>query len=101
MKGEIEEDIKALEFERTIILRPGIIIGDRQESRPAEAVARYIVGMIGSLNPAWKDRLAQDAEVIARAAVNAGLRVLQDRSHTDTDKVWVLNSSDIIQVGRT
>jgi hypothetical protein len=31
---------------------PGIIIGERQECRPLEAVARYIVQMIGSMNSA-------------------------------------------------
>ncbi|KAK7205155.1 NAD dependent epimerase/dehydratase family protein-like protein [Myxozyma melibiosi] len=41
MKGELERDVKALDFERTIILRPGLILGDRPEDkRPAEALAQ-------------------------------------------------------------
>jgi hypothetical protein len=48
-----------------------------------------------------KNRTAQDTDVIARAAVNAGLQVLQDRNHGDTGKFWLLNESDIIQLGST
>lgn len=97
MKGEIEENIKELDFEKTIVLRPGMIIGDRQERRPAEAAARYVVETIGRLNPTWRDRLAQDADVIARAAVNAGLQAIQDSGHAGNEKVWVLSGSEIIQ----
>ena len=31
MKGEIERDILALDFDHTIILRPGILLGDRDK----------------------------------------------------------------------
>lgn len=42
LKGEIEEDVKALDFDHTVILRPGLISGKREESRPAEAVVRQV-----------------------------------------------------------
>ncbi|PLB44235.1 hypothetical protein P170DRAFT_440553 [Aspergillus steynii IBT 23096] len=44
MKGEIEENIKAPNFEHTVILHPGMIVGSRSESRPAEAAAQALVG---------------------------------------------------------
>jgi uncharacterized protein YbjT (DUF2867 family) len=29
MKGQLEEDVKAMGFEQTVILRPGLLMGDR------------------------------------------------------------------------
>lgn len=101
MKGEIEEDVKALGFERTVILRPGLISGQRDESRPAEAVFRFIAGVAGKVHSSLKDTWAQDSDVIAKAAVNAGLKALEGDLPSGTEKVWVLGGSDIVRLGRT
>lgn len=100
MKGEVEEETKAMGFERTVILRPGLIAGYRDESRPAEAVLRSVAGFLGKVHPALKDPWAQDAEMIARAAVNAGLKALNGEVPAGGEKVWVLNGSDIISYGK-
>src|SRR5205085_11373345 len=77
MKGEIEEDITALEFEHTVIVQPGLISGRREESRPMEAVMRHVAGFAGMISSHYlKDWWAQDADVIAKAAVSAGLKAL-------------------------
>lgn len=95
MKGQIEEDIKALNFDHTVILRPGLISGYRDESRPAEAVARKIAGGLGMINSHFlKDGWAQDADVIAKAAINAGLKAMNGEAPS---KVWVLNGREIIK----
>jgi len=39
-KGQVEEALQRLDFERLSIFRPGLLLGDRQESRPAEYWAR-------------------------------------------------------------
>ncbi|OJJ36231.1 hypothetical protein ASPWEDRAFT_52045 [Aspergillus wentii DTO 134E9] len=100
MKGEIEEDIKGLDFEKTVILRPGVVTGDRKESRPAETVARYLLGAVGRVNTSWKDSLAQDADVIAQAAINAGLRALKGDCAPGNQRVWILDGREIIEIGR-
>ncbi|RAK96138.1 uncharacterized protein BO80DRAFT_429386 [Aspergillus ibericus CBS 121593] len=100
MKGEIEEEVKAMGFERTVILRPGLISGERQESRPAEAVMRCFAGWVGRIHSGLKDGWAQDADVIARAAVNAGVRALEGDVPTGSERVWVLYGKEIIQYGR-
>jgi hypothetical protein len=46
-----------------------------------------------------KDGWAQDADVIARAAVNAGLKALAGDVPPGSEKVWVLGGSDIIKYG--
>ena len=95
LKGEIEEDIKALGFEHTIILRPGLIAGKREESRPTEAVLRKIAGGLGAISSHYlKDGWAQEAEDIAKAAVNAGLKALNGEAPS---KVWVITGREIIQ----
>jgi len=100
MKGDIEEDVKALGFERTVILRPGLIAGQREESRPMEAAARFVAGAFGKLHSGLKDSWAQEADVIGEAAVNAGLKALEGDVPAGSEKVWVLYGSDIIKYGK-
>ncbi|KAF7587771.1 Protein fmp52, mitochondrial [Aspergillus hancockii] len=99
MKGEIEEDVKALGFERTVILRPGLISGQRDESRPLEAAFRFVAGFAGKVHSGLKNGWAQDADVIAQAAVTAGLKALEGDVPAGGEKVWILNGSDIIKYG--
>lgn len=48
MKGQLEDDVKAMEFERTIIIRPGMLLyeGQRDVSNASE---RYLVSAIRGL----------------------------------------------------
>jgi len=94
MKGEIEDDIEKIGFERYIVVRPGLILGDRQESRFLESVAQGLakgLGMIsgGALSDGW----SQSAEVIARASV----RVALDESITGKK---IVSQKDIIEYGK-
>jgi uncharacterized protein YbjT (DUF2867 family) len=100
MKGEIEEGVKSLGFERTVILRPGLIAGQREESRPAEAVARFVAGALGKVHSSLKDGWAQESDVIGKAAVNAGLKALNGEVPAGSERVWYLYGSDIIQHGK-
>lgn len=100
MKGEIEEDIKALGFERTVILRPGLIAGTREESRPLEAGIRFIAGWAGKVHSSLKDGWAQEADVIGNAAVNAGLKALQGDVPADCEKVWAIEGKKIIALAK-
>lgn len=100
MKGEIEEDIKALGFERTVILRPGLIAGTRDESRPLEAGVRFIAHWAGKLHSGLKDGWAQEASVIGNAAVVAGLKALEGDVPAGGEKVWTLYGSDIMKYGK-
>lgn len=59
MKGELEESVKALDFDHTVILRPGLIVGDRSETRVTEGVLRGIAKMAGALGKSFKDPWAQ------------------------------------------
>ena len=102
MKGELEEAVKALNFDRTIILRPGMIVGNRVEydkrglpEHLLMGVARFVGSWTG--NKAT-DFWAQDAGVIAKAAVNAGLKAAAGEQK---EKVWIMTQADIVRLGRT
>lgn len=97
MKGELEEAVKALGFKHTVILQPGLIVGERSESRPAEAAIRFLAKGMRSLTPALTNFWAQDASVIARAAVNAGVQCVEGKK---ADGVWVLGQGEIVTLGK-
>jgi uncharacterized protein YbjT (DUF2867 family) len=98
MKGEIERDILALDFAHTVILRPGLIGGQREESRPAEAAIRYVADSLGWVSGGkLKDFWAQDADVIGRAAVRAGLRAQKGEL---TGKTTMLYGKEIMELGK-
>lgn len=99
MKGEIEEHIKEVGFDHTIIVRPGLISGRRDETRFAEGLFRGVAAGLGKISTHWlKDFWAQDADVIARAAINAAVRAKKGEVK---DKVWILEQKDIVRLGRT
>ncbi|GAB7340146.1 hypothetical protein MBLNU457_6627t1 [Dothideomycetes sp. NU457] len=99
MKIELDDAVCALGFERTVIVRPGLLVGARKDSRPPEFLFRKVAGFLGAVSGGLlKDFWAQDAEVVARAAVRAALDAVQGRQ---TEAVRVLSQADIVRLGRT
>ncbi|KAI9818840.1 MAG: Protein fmp52, mitochondrial [Pycnora praestabilis] len=99
MKGQLEEAVKALNFEYTVLLRPGLIVGTRGDSRPPEAAVRAIAKFMGAISGnVLKDFWAQDADVIGKAAVSAGMKCLAGQAPS---RVWLVTQGDIVRLGRT
>lgn len=98
MKGELEDAVRALGFAHCVILRPGLLVGDRAESRPAEWVIRQVAKGVGALGHALVDSWAQDAAVVARAAVGAAVLCAEGKRE---EGVWVLDQKEIVKLGRT
>lgn len=96
MKGETEEHVKELDFDHTIFVRPGLIVCRREERSFAEAILQGLATGLDMVHSALKDSWAQDADVIAKAAVAAAIKV---EKGDVKDKIWVLGQSDIIQLG--
>ncbi|RMZ68361.1 hypothetical protein GMOD_00009980 [Pyrenophora seminiperda CCB06] len=97
MKGELEDGVKKLGFKHTVILRPGLIVGERVESRPAEAALRWVARGLGGVSYKAVDWWAQDAGVIGRAAVEAGVRCLEGKRG---EGVWEVGMGEIVELGR-
>lgn len=49
VKGELEAAVSALAFETVHILRPSLLLGDRADRRPAEAVAQRLAPLFSPL----------------------------------------------------
>ncbi|THY32787.1 NAD(P)-binding protein [Aureobasidium pullulans] len=89
MKGELDEAVKKLEFEHVVILKPGLLLGEREDSRPGEYVGRSFARALGLISEGvLKDSRVQDADVVARAAVAATVEVVEGRNR---EEVWVLD----------
>jgi uncharacterized protein YbjT (DUF2867 family) len=75
-KGEMEQGLQALGFTRLHLLRPSLLIGRREESRPAEALAQWLAPLYGGL---MRGPLAPYRPVSA-AEVARVMRMLADES---------------------
>ena len=96
MKGELEDKVKALGFKHTVIIRPGLIMGTRGESRPAEAALRGFAGLLKKVSPSLTNFWGQDAECIGKAAVVAGVRCLEGKRDAG---VWEVGQGEIVTLG--
>ncbi|WP_159951447.1 NAD(P)H-binding protein [Rhizobium sp. 18065] len=64
VKGETEKDVVALGFERTVLVRPGLIDGPRTEPRPAEQMFGTLLRRLKPVLP--RSLQANRPETIAR-----------------------------------
>ena len=70
LKGRTEIDVAAVGFERTDVLRPGLLIGRRDERRPGEWIAQRLMGPLLPWlrgRDGWYSPIA--ADTVARAIV--------------------------------
>lgn len=99
MKQGVEDAMRDAGFEHAVVLRPGLILGEREVSRTGYSL---MVGTARALGR-WfghgvQDAFSQEAEVIARAAVAAARLVKEGKAPA---KYWVLEQADIVRLGRT
>lgn len=68
VKGEIETELKALNYNTLHILRPSLLLGDRKESRAGEKIGEVLIGIFKPLmiGPLKKYR-AIDSEKVVNA----------------------------------
>ncbi len=71
VKGEVERDLAAMGFRSLTLVRPGLIGGMREEVRPGERAAAFVLGL---LHPILPRRLRiNPADTIARAMLEAAI----------------------------
>lgn len=113
MKVGVEDAVKELDFEQAIILRPGMILGERET--PKAPFLENLIGNLHKISPSLQDWIGmpptwsavpdmkltsisgQDQKVIGRAAV-AAVRLAQEGKAPS--KYWVLEQADIVKYGR-
>jgi hypothetical protein len=78
--------VAGLGFARFVALRPGLLLGDRQEARRSEAIGRTLTPFLNPLllGPLRRYR-GVEADTVAAAAVRAALDPLPGRFTWDYD----------------
>lgn len=72
VKGRMEEALSGIGYESLQILRPSLLLGARDERRPAEALAQKLSPYVGWL---WRGRLATYRPVAAADVAAAMIRL--------------------------
>jgi uncharacterized protein YbjT (DUF2867 family) len=71
IKGELDEAIMKLSFERIIIFRPSILMGEREERRLGEELGSTIINCVGKIIPSLKKYRSIKGKEVANAMVAA------------------------------
>jgi len=65
VKGQLEEDLKPIGFDQLHILRPSMLLGDRQEHRPGEFIGKLISKPLTPIIP-WRYKPIHAKQVAAK-----------------------------------
>ena len=98
MKGELEVAVKELGIPYTVILRPGLVVGSKENSGLPETIIRGIAKRLGSVSKIFTDWWAQDAGVVGKAAVLSALRCIEG---TRSEGIWTIDQAEVVKLGRT
>lgn len=49
MKGQLENDVKELKFKKIAIIRPGLLKGEREETRRGEKIAEFVLRIVNGI----------------------------------------------------
>lgn len=98
MKGQLEDAVKTIGFPHVVIVRPGLLLGDRQDFRLPEYCFRIVAKGLGAISKALTNFWAQDASVVGRAAVAATRQCVEGKR---PEGVWTLEQADVVRLGGT
>jgi uncharacterized protein YbjT (DUF2867 family) len=74
VKGEVEQGLQAKGFEQLVILRPSLLLGDRQESRPGESLGQLVAPLLSPFLIGGLRRYRPiQSDVVARCMVESAL----------------------------
>jgi uncharacterized protein YbjT (DUF2867 family) len=74
IKGEMEEEIKNLGFDRTVIVRPSMLLGDRKERRAGEIVGKV---MMKTVQPLLTGKMKKFRAIHGRDVARAMITLVQ------------------------
>ncbi|CAC5397276.1 HTATIP2 [Mytilus coruscus] len=70
IKGQVEEELKVMHFDRLSVFRPGVLMCDREESRPGEAFFRTVLKPFSYFFPT---AITTPTDVVAKAMVRVAV----------------------------
>jgi uncharacterized protein YbjT (DUF2867 family) len=84
VKGQTEEDLKKIGFKKLAIVRPSLLLGDRNESRPAERIAQLLspilkplmIGPLAKSRPIEASKVAHKMKLLAFSESFSGSKII-------------------------
>lgn len=70
LKGELDDDVKALPFEVITIMRPSILAGDRNENRPGESIGLFFMSFMTKI-PGLKKYRPISGKTVAQGMIKS------------------------------
>ncbi|KAL5598609.1 hypothetical protein BROUX41_003464 [Berkeleyomyces rouxiae] len=98
MKIGVEDAIMGLGFDNAIIVRPGAIMGTREQPHAGQGIITAAIKGLGYLSQGIADSFGQDSDVIGKAAVAAAKLASEGKAPANP---WILEQADIVRLGRT
>lgn len=71
IKGELDRDVRKLPFQTVRIIKPSVLVGERQEKRLGEIMAVVLGNLLTTLIPPLKKYRPIPAAIVAKAMINA------------------------------
>ncbi|ETT87307.1 oxidoreductase [Viridibacillus sp. FSL R5-0477] len=94
VKGKMEQNLMALELPQLSIFRPSLLLGNREEVRPAEKISGAVMNI---LNPIFSGPLKKYRAIAANTLAKAMYSVAIKNTK---QKVRVLESAEISMIGK-
>jgi len=94
VKGETEDLLERMKFHRVDILRPGVLLGPREDSRPGEAIAQKLSFIY---NPILRGPLRRYRAISADAVADAALELLKKKDAG----IFVHENADMVNLAST
>lgn len=69
IKGQLEDAVKKLNFDKTILIQPSVLEGDRDNERMGEKIGASIINALGKLLPFLKKYRSISGEQVAKAMI--------------------------------
>lgn len=91
IKGELDEKVRSLPFEKIRIFRPSLLLGDRPEKRFGEKAAEIILKIIVPVFPFLKSQRPIEGEKVANAMIGSANQDDKERIRIyELDKLFKL-----------
>lgn len=117
LKGDIENAVAGIGFDTVVLLKPGLLLGKREETRTAEGLLRGVAGVMCRVlgERLGVDWWAQEVGVIGRAAARAGVMAArgevpegagvtveggEGKEGPGKSRVWRVEMREILRLGR-
>ena len=91
IKGELEEKVKLLSFNKIRIFRPSLLLGERDEKRFGEKAAERLLKIVVPLFPFLKNQRPIEGEKVARAMIVSA-------NEDDKERIKILEPLEIFQL---